>query len=213
MARVLKVDSDHPEKEIIEEAAKLIERGKLIAFPTETVYGLGADALNEEAVKKIFEVKGRPLDKPLSILIGRKEDLGQYVQEIPKVAEALIEKFWPGPLTLIFKTSSLIPDIMKGENNTIGIRMPDCRIALEIVKASRVPLACPSANLSGRPSPAKAEEVAKDLGERIDLLLDGGKTKVGVESTVLDLTTSPPTILREGMLKKGEIEEVIGKTL
>ncbi len=213
MAKVLKVDSDHPKKEIIEEAVKLIKEGKLIAFPTETVYGLGADALNEEAVKRIFEIKGRPLDKPLSIIIGRKEELRQCVQEIPKSAQVLIERFWPGPLTLIFRASPLIPDIMMGENNTIGIRMPDCRIALEIVKASGVPLACPSANLSGRSSPTKAEEVIKDLGERIDLILDGGETKVGVESTVLDLTTSPPTILREGAFKREEIEEVIGKIL
>ncbi len=213
MARVLKVDSDHPEKEIIEEAVKLIKEEKLIVFPTETVYGLGADALNKEAVKRIFEIKGRPLDKPLSILIGKKEDLRQYVQKIPKSAQVLIERFWPGPLTLIFKASSLIPDIMMGENSTIGIRMPDCRIALEIVKASGVLLACPSANLSGSPAPTKAEEVIKDLGERIDLLLDGGETRIGVESTVLDLTASSPTILREGALKKEEIEEVVGKVL
>jgi len=213
MARVLEIDSDHPKKELIEEAVKLIKEGKLIAFPTETVYGLGADALNEEAVKRIFEIKGRPLDKPLSIIIGRKEELRQCVQEIPKSAQALIERFWPGPLTLIFRASPLIPDIIKSENNTIGIRMPDCKIALEIIQASEVPLACPSANLSGSSPPTKAEEVAKDLGERIDLLLDGGETKIGVESTVLDLTTSSPTILREGAFKREEIEEVIGKIL
>jgi len=213
MARVLRIDSDHPKKEIIEEAAKLIEEGKLIAFPTETVYGLGADALNEEAVRRIFEIKGRPLNKPLSILIGKKEDLKQYVQKIPEVAEALVEKFWPGPVTLIFRASSLIPDMMKGKNNTIGIRMPNCRVALEIVKTSRVPLACPSANLSGRPSPTKAEEVIKDLGEKIDLILDGEETRIGVESTVLNLTTYPPTMVREGALKREEIEEVVGKVL
>jgi len=211
MVRVLKVDSAHPEKEIIEEATKLIEGGKLIVFPTETVYGLGADALNEEAVRRIFKVKGRSFHEPLSILIGRKEDLRQYVQEIPKSAQVLVERFWPGPLTLILRASLLIPDIIKGENNTIGIRMPNCRVTLEIVKTSGVPLACPSANLSGRPSPTKAEEVIKDLGEKIDLILDGGETKIGVESTVLDLTTSPPSILREKALKREKIEEVIGK--
>ena len=214
MARVLKVDSDHPEKEIIEEAVKLIKEGKLIVFPTETVYGLGADALNEEAVRRIFKVKGRSFNKPLSILIGKKEELSKYVQEIPKSAQVLIERFWPGPLTLILRASLLIPDnIIKGENNTIGIRMPNGRVALEIVKTSGVPLACPSANLSGRPSPTKAEEVIKDLGEKIDLILDGGETKIGVESTVLNLTSFPPTILREGVLKREEIEKVIGKTL
>ncbi len=213
MVKILGVDVDHPEKEKIEEAAKIIKDGGLVAFPTETVYGLGADALNKEAVKKVFEVKGRPHSKPLSILIGRKEELIKYVQKIPKAAEALIEKFWPGPLTLIFEASSLIPDVIKGKDNSIGMRMPDCRIALEIVEASGVPLVCPSANLSGRPAPIKAEEVIKDLGEKIDLILDGGEAKIGVESTVLDLTTSPPTMVREGALKREGIEEVIGKTL
>ncbi len=210
-ALIIKIDPDRPREKTIEEAVRIINNGGLVAFPTETVYGLGTDALNEEAVKKIFEIKGRPRDKPLSILIGRKEKLIKYVQEIPKAAEILIAKFWPGPLTLIFKASSLIPDIIKGKNNTIGIRMPDCKIARKIIQASGVPLACPSANLSGRPSPTKAEEVIKDLGKRIALILDGGETKIGVESTVLDLTTSPPSILREKALKREKIEEVIGK--
>lgn len=213
MLKILKIDSDHPQKEIIGEAAGLIRGGRLVAFPTETVYGLGTDALNEEGVRRIFEIKRRPFDKPLGILIGRKEDLGQYAQEIPEVAEVLMEKFWPGPLTLILKASSLIPEIVKGRGNTIGIRMSDCKVALDLVRLSGTPLACPSANLSGRPSPVKAEEVAKDLGERIDLLLDGGETRIGIESTVLNLTSSPPTILREGALKREEIEKVIGKIL
>jgi len=213
MARLIKIDPDRPREETIKEAAKIIKDGGLVAFPTETVYGLGTDALNEEAVRRIFKVKGRSFNKPLSILIGRKEDLRQYVQEISKSAQVLIERFWPGPLTLILRASLLIPDIIKGENNTIGIRMPNCRVALEIVKTSGVPLACPSANLSGRPSPTKAEEVIKDLGEKIDLILDGRETKIGVESTVLDLTTSPPTMVREGALKREEIEEVVGKVL
>ncbi|KKL28749.1 hypothetical protein LCGC14_2372040, partial [marine sediment metagenome] len=141
MARIVKIDPDKPQEETIEEAARIIKDGGLVALPTETVYGLGTNALNEEAIRKIFEIKGRPPSKPLSILIGRKEDLKQYVQEISETAQTLIEKFWPGPLTLIFKTSSLMPDTMKSENNSIGIRLPDCRIALEIVKASGVPLA------------------------------------------------------------------------
>jgi len=213
MARLIKIDPDRPREETIKEAAKIIKDGGLVAFPTETVYGLGTDALNEEAVRRIFKVKGRSFNKPLSILIGRKEDLRQYVQEIPKSAQVLIERFWPGPLTLILRASLLIPDIIKGENNTIGIRMPNCRVTLEIVKTSGVPLACPSANLSGRSSPTKAEEVIKDLGEKIDLILDGKETKIGVESTVLDLTTYPPTMVREGALKREEIEEVVGKVL
>lgn len=212
-ALIIKIDPDRPREETIKEAAKIIKDGGLIAFPTETVYGMGADALNEQAVRRIFKVKGRSFNKPLSILIGRKEDLRQYVQEIPKFAQVLIERFWPGPLTLIFRASLLIPDIIKGENNTIGIRLPNCRVTLEIVKTSGVPLACPSANLSGRPSPTKAEEVIKDLGEKIDLILDGKETKIGVESTVLDLTTYPLTMVREGALKREEIEEVVGKVL
>ena len=213
MVRIVKIDPDRPREETIKEAAKIIKDGGLVAFPTETVYGLGADALNEEAVRKIFEVKGRSLDKPLSILIGNKEELSKYIQEIPKAAEILIEIFWPGPLTLIFRVSLLMPDIIRGTNNTIGIRMPDCKIAREIVRASGTSLACPSANLSGRPSPTKAAEVIKDLGEKIDLILDGKVTKIGVESTVLDLTTYPPTMVREGALKREEIEEVVGKVL
>jgi tRNA threonylcarbamoyl adenosine modification protein (Sua5/YciO/YrdC/YwlC family) len=213
MLRILKVNINHPEKEIIEEAVRIIKEGGLVAFPTETVYGLGVDALNEKGVRKIFEIKGRPLDKPLSIFISGKEELGQYVQEIPKITQLLIEKFWPGPLTLIFKASSLIPEIVKGRGSTIGVRMPNCKVAFDLVRASGVPLACPSANLSGRPSPTKAEEVIKELGEKIDLLLDGGETRIGVESTVLDLTTSPPSILREGALKREEIKEIMGKIL
>lgn len=213
MVRIIKIDPDRPREETIKEAAKIIKDGGLVAFPTETVYGLGTDALNEEAVRRIFKVKGRSFNKPLSILIGRKEDLRQYVQEIPKSAQVLIERFWPGPLTLIFKASSLIPAIIRGRDDTIGIRMPDCKIALEIVRTSGVPLACPSANLSGSPSPTKASQVAKDLGGRIDFLLDGGETEIGIESTVLDLTTHPPTMVREGALKREEIEEVMGKVL
>lgn len=213
MARIVKVDSAEPREETIEEAARIIKAGGLVAFPTETVYGLGADALNQEAVRRIFEVKRRPFGKPLSILIGNKEELSKYVQEVPQAAEILIEKFWPGPLTLIFKSSLLMPNAVKGQNNTIGIRLPDCKIASKIIQAAGVPLACPSANLSGSSPPTKASEVAKDLGERIDLLLDGGETEIGVASTVLDLTTSPRTILREGVLKGEEIEEIIEKVL
>ena len=211
MLKILRIDSDYPQKEVIKEAAQLIKEGKLVAFPTETVYGLGADASNEEAAGRIFEVKGRPRDKALSILIGRKEDLGRYVQEVPEKAPALIEKFWPGPLTLIFKASSLIPETVRGKGNTIGIRMPDSKVALGLIRTAGVPLACPSANLSGYPSPTKAEEVVKGLDGRIELLLDGGETRMGRGSTVLDLTTSPPTILREGALKKRVIAEVVGK--
>ncbi len=213
MTEIIKIDPNEPREKIVKKAARIIKDGGLVAFPTETVYGLGADALNEEAVRKIFEVKGRSLDKPLSILIGNKEELSKYIQGIPKAAEILIERFWPGPLTLIFRASLFMPDIIRGTNNTIGIRMPDCKIARKIIQASGVPLACPSANLSGSPSPTKASEVAKNLGERITLLLDGGETKIGVESTVLDLTTYPPTMVREGALKREEIEEVVGKIL
>jgi L-threonylcarbamoyladenylate synthase len=211
--RVIKVDPVAPSERKIKEAAGVIKEGGLVAFPTETVYGVGANALNEEAVKKLFEIKKRPPDKPLSLLIGRKEDLGQYVEELPEVARALIEVFWPGPLTVVLKASSLIPGIMKNENNTVGIRLPDCRVAREIVRVSGVPLACPSANLSGSASPTRAEEVIKELGGKIDLLLDGGETRIGVASTVLDVTGPVAAILREGALKKEEIEKVIRKVL
>jgi L-threonylcarbamoyladenylate synthase len=195
----------------IREAAEALREGGLVAFPTETVYGLGANALDPEAVAKIFKAKGRPQDNPLIVHIADKNDLKRLVKKIPEKATALTDAFWPGPLTLILKKSDIIPEVITGGLDTVAIRMPDNDIALALIKDSKVPIAAPSANLSGRPSPTSAKHVADDLSGRIAYIVDGGRTRIGVESTVLDLTVEPPTLLRPGGITTKEIEDVVGK--
>ncbi|KXS41461.1 MAG: translation factor SUA5 [Methanolobus sp. T82-4] len=196
--------------EIIEEAAAIIKEGGTVAFPTETVYGLGADALNPVAVEKIFEAKGRPADNPLIVHVASKEDVGDLAKHIPEKAYVLMDKFWPGPLTLILQRKEIVPDITTGELDTVALRMPDNRIALELIRVSGRPLAAPSANLSGKPSPTTADHVVADLSGRIDAVIDAGAVNVGVESTVIDMSSEPPAILRPGMISKEDIEEEIG---
>ena len=193
----------------IQKAARIIKKGGLVAFPTETVYGLGANALDKKAVRKIFEAKGRPLDNPVIVHIANFEDLTKLVRKIPKEAEILAKKFWPGPLTFILFKKKIIPDEVTAGTKTVAIRMPKNKIALKLIKAAGVPIAAPSANLAGKPSPTKAEHVFEDLGDKIDLILDGGPTKIGVESTVLDLTVKPPQILRPGGISFEELKKVI----
>jgi L-threonylcarbamoyladenylate synthase len=195
---IVRVNPKKPERKIIERAAKIIKKGGLVAFPTETVYGLGANALNKKAVKKIFEVKKRPLDNPIIVHIADFKNLKKLAKRIPKEAEILAKKFWPGPLTFVLFKKKIVPNEVTGGQNTVAIRMPKNKIALELIKKSGVPIAAPSANLAGRPSPTEAKHVFEDFGEKIDLILDGGKTKIGVESTVLDLTKKSPEILRPG---------------
>ncbi|MCS7120705.1 MAG: L-threonylcarbamoyladenylate synthase [Nitrososphaerota archaeon] len=206
---VLKVDSEKPELDAIRIAADVIRKGGLVAFPTETVYGLGADALNPRAVEDIYRAKKRPLDNPIIVHIADVPDVYKVSKEVPEAAEKLIDIFWPGPLTLILKASEIVPRITTGGLTTVAIRMPDSKIALALIRESRVPIAAPSANLAGRPSPTLAEHVLKDLDGRIDLVLDGGPTRVGVESTVLDLISDPPQILRPGGVPYEEIKRVI----
>lgn len=179
------------------EAAEVIRAGGLVAFPTETVYGLGADALNSEAVKKIFEAKGRPQDNPLIIHVADK-DIKKYAENISPIAEELINKFWPGPLTIILNKSSIIPFVTSANLNTVGIRMPASKIALELIKASGVPIAAPSANISGRPSPTDFERCVEDLNGKVDYILGGNISEVGLESTIVDCTVNPPCVLRPG---------------
>lgn len=181
----------------IKEAAEVIKEGGVVAFPTETVYGLGADALNEEAVKKIFKAKGRPQDNPLIIHVSSK-NIEDLVEEIPKLAKDLMTEFWPGPLTLIFNKKSIVPDVTSANLNTIGIRMPDNEIALRLIKESGKPIAAPSANISGKPSPTDVERCVEDLNGRVNYILGGEKSNIGVESTILDITCEPPCILRPG---------------
>lgn len=208
---VLKVDSEEPDVEKIHVAADFIKRGGLVAFPTETVYGLGANALNAEAVLALFEAKKRPLDNPPIVHVCDVKDVCRLAETVPSQAEALMERFWPGPLTLIFKRSDVVPDVTVAGLDTIAVRMPRHNVALALIRESDCPIAAPSANLAGRPSPTSAEHVLDDLGGRIDAVLDAGPTVVGVESTVLDLTVDPPQVLRPGGTTFEVLREVLGK--
>ncbi|MGG0075064.1 L-threonylcarbamoyladenylate synthase [Bacillus wiedmannii] len=194
----------------LQEAAKLLRENEAIAFPTETVYGLGANAMNDEAIAKIFEAKGRPSDNPLIVHIGTKSQLDGIVKEIPPVAEKLMEHFWPGPLTIILPRKEGISEKVTAGLNTVGVRMPDHPVALALIEEANVPVAAPSANRSGRPSPTLASHVYEDLNEKIAGIVDGGATGVGVESTVIDCTSEVPTILRPGGITKEQLEAVIG---
>lgn len=208
---VLKVNAEEPEREKIKLAAEVIRRGGLVAFPTETVYGLGADALNPEAVRGIYLAKMRPLDNPIIVHVARREDVYALAAEVPRSAEKLMDLFWPGPLTLVLKASSVVPRVTTGGLDTVAIRMPNHRVALALISESGRPIAAPSANLAGRPSPTLAEHVIRDLYGRVDVILDAGPTKIGVESTVLNLTTDPPQILRPGGVTYEELRKVLGK--
>ena len=207
---VLKVDSQEPDIEKVRLSADFIKKGGLVAFPTETVYGLGADALNGEAVLSLFRVKRRPLDNPPIVHICDVKDVYRLAEMVPFRAKALMERFWPGPLTLIFKQSEVVPDVTVAGLDTIAVRMPRHNVALALIRESGCPIAAPSANLAGKPSPTSAEHVLDDLGGRIDAVLDAGPTVVGVESTVLDLTVDPPQVLRPGGTPFEVLREALG---
>lgn len=208
---ILKINPRNPEKSKIRKAAEIIKKGDVVAFPTETVYGLGANALDKKAIKKIFIAKGRPQDNPLIVHIHSKKNVSKLVDEIPKNAKKLMKKFWPGPLTIILKKNKSIPKNATANLPTIAIRMPKNKIALELIKQSKVPLVAPSANISGKPSPTKSEHVIEDLNGKIGMIIEGGKTDIGLESTVIDLTQKIPEILRPGKITRKQIENVIGK--
>lgn len=192
---------------LIEKAATVIKNGGIVAFPTETVYGLGANALNEEAVKKIFEAKGRPQDNPLIIHVANK-NLDKYVKDIPECAKIMMEKFWPGPLTIILNKKDIIPNVTSANLPSVGVRMPSEPIALKLIEMSKVPIAAPSANISGRPSPTDVERCIEDLDGRVDFILGGNKSKVGVESTIVDCTVNPPVVLRPGGITLEMLKEI-----
>ncbi len=210
MARISCVDAHHPDPRPIAEAAAVIRAGGLVAFPTETVYGLGADGLNPAAVARIFEAKERPPTDPLILHIAEPEALSQLVQEVPLVALELARRFWPGPLTLVLPKQLVVPDLVTAGLPTVAVRVPAHPVALALIRAAKTPIAAPSANRFGHTSPTTAQHVLDDLGDRIDLILDAGPTPVGVESTVLDLTGPVPTILRPGGLPREAIEAVVG---
>ncbi|MFN7252082.1 MAG: L-threonylcarbamoyladenylate synthase [Anaerobacillus sp.] len=201
------VDLNYPQ---IQEAAMWIRKNEVIAFPTETVYGLGANAFSTEAVAKIFQAKGRPSDNPLIVHIAKLEQLQELVNEIPAHANTLIKAFWPGPLTLVLKKGEGIADNVTAGLSTVGVRMPNHPVALALISEANVPIAAPSANVSGKPSPTTAEHVYDDLAGKIVGIVDGGATGVGVESTVLDCTAEIPMILRPGGVSREQLEKVIG---
>ena len=207
---VLRVDSGKPDMDKIRIAAAFIRKGGLVAFPTETVYGLGANALNATAVMTLFEAKKRPLDNPPIVHVGDVEDVYGLVETVPPMAEELVRQFWPGPLTLIFQRSQIVPDVTVAGLDTIAIRMPKHNVALALLKESHCPIAAPSANLAGKPSPTSALHVLTDLNGRIDAVLDAGSTAIGVESTVLDLTVDPPQILRPGGTPYETLRDFLG---
>mgnify|MGYP001048020470 FL=1 len=193
------------------QAAELLRQGKLVALPTETVYGLAADAAQEQAVRANYDAKGRPEAKPLNVLVDGMAMVEAVCRDIPADAYQLAEAFWPGPLTMILWGNGTLPPIVPAGGNTQGVRCPDHPDTLAVIKALGRPLACPSANLSGQPSPRSAGDVLAQLGGRIDGVLDGGPCSVGVESTILDLTVAPYRVLRQGGLLKEQIETVLGR--
>lgn len=199
------------EEESFWEAAKVIQQGGLVAFPTETVYGLGGDALREDAAQKIYAAKGRPSDNPLIVHIAKEEAFLDLAVDVPQIAWELAKTFWPGPLTMVLNKSEKVPLGTTGGLDTVAIRMPDHPVALRLIAESGCYIAAPSANTSGRPSPTLAEHVWEDLNGKIDYILDGGQVSVGIESTIVDLTGAVPTILRPGCITKEMLEQVVGK--
>ncbi|HTY39231.1 MAG TPA: L-threonylcarbamoyladenylate synthase [Bacteroidota bacterium] len=208
--KILALSAQAPDPDVIAQAATVLRKGGLVAFPTETVYGLGADVLNLDAIRKVFAVKGRPGDNPLIVHVAGTKMLDDVVDEIPEKGKMLGEAFWPGPLTLVMKRTILISDLVTAGLDTVAVRMPDHPVALALIRAFGEGMVGPSANLSGKPSPTNAQHVYDDLRGQVDIILDAGQTTIGVESTVVDVTTDPPAILRLGGLTRERIEEVIG---
>ena len=192
-------------------AARVLREGGLLAIPTETVYGLGADGLNGEAVARIFAAKGRPQDNPLILHIPDAGALPRYCTDIPAAAYALARRFWPGPLTMILPRKDVVPDAVTAGLDMVGVRCPNHPVTLAIIRAADVPVAAPSGNTSGRPSPTRAEHMVEDMAGKIDAIVDGGPCGVGVESTIIDLTCTPPRLLRPGGLPLEALEEVLGE--
>ncbi|MEM2636944.1 MAG: L-threonylcarbamoyladenylate synthase [Candidatus Korarchaeota archaeon] len=209
--RVIRIDPEEIDISALSEAAKVIREGGLVAFPTETVYGLGADAFNSFAVSKIFQVKGRPPDNPLIVHVGDFEDLYKIAKEIPPIALKIGERMWPGPLTLILRKSDVVPPTVTAGLETVAVRFPAHPVALKLIHLSGTPIAAPSANLSGKPSPTAAEHVIADLMDKVDIIIDSGETIFGVESTIINVVSSPPTLLRPGPVEVEKIREIIGE--
>lgn len=206
-----KVDPEHIDADVMEQAGKLIAEGELVAFPTETVYGLGGDALDPDASRKIYAAKGRPSDNPLIVHIAEFEDMKRVAREVPEQAKKLADAFWPGPLTMIVWKSDAVPEATTGGMQTVAVRMPNHPVALELIRRSGCLIAAPSANTSGRPSPTEAQHVAEDLSGKIAMILDGGPVGIGIESTIIDLTEEKPMILRPGYITPEMLSETLGE--
>lgn len=203
-------DTEH-DNMILEQAAQIIKNGGLVAFPTETVYGLGGDAFDADAARKIYAAKGRPSDNPLIVHIAHVEDMRDLSDRIPDIAYRIADKFWPGPLTMIVPKNDRVPSTVTGGLDTVAIRLPSDETARKFIELSGTYIAAPSANLSGRPSPTRASHVIEDLSGRIDMIIDGGDIEIGLESTIVDLTGDVPVILRPGYITQEMLEETIGE--
>lgn len=211
--KLVKIEENSDNRKMIEEAGKIIREGGLVAFPTETVYGLGGDALNKNSSGKIYKAKGRPSDNPLIVHIADWEALAGIVKKIPASAEILAQRFWPGPLTMILEKSEAVPKETTGGLETVAVRMPNHKTALAFIKAAGGYVAAPSANTSGKPSPTVAKYVYEDMHGKIEMILDGGLVGIGLESTIVDLTSEIPTVLRPGYITKEMLEEVLEEVL
>lgn len=209
--KIERVNPDQIDETIMEEAGRLIAEGELVAFPTETVYGLGGDALHPEASRKIYAAKGRPSDNPLIVHIADFSDMERVARKVPDAAKKLADAFWPGPLTMIVNKSDAVPMATTGGMNTVAVRMPNHPVALDLIRKSGCLIAAPSANTSGRPSPTEAAHVAEDLSGKIAMILDGGPVGIGIESTIIDLTEPTPMVLRPGYITPEMLSEVLGE--
>ncbi len=207
----IKLDPACPDETMVRRAGEILKAGGLVAFPTETVYGLGGDALNPEASRKIYAAKGRPSDNPLIVHIADMDHLYPIARRVPESALRLAEVWWPGPLTMIFEKTDLVPYETSGGLDTVAVRMPNNSIALALIAASGGYIAAPSANTSGRPSPTTAEHVLGDLDGKIEMILDGGSVRIGLESTIVDFTEEVPVILRPGYVNRDKLEAVLGE--
>lgn len=206
---ISKVTAQNPEKEAIRRACVVLKQGGVVAFPTETFYGLGADALDEQALKRVFAIKRRDYTKPLLVIIAEKDQLHSLVSDIPAVAEKLMDSFWPGPLTIIFKARKGLPSLLTGGTDTVGIRISSHPVARSLASAFGLPLTATSANLSGGKNPITAQDVYDQLGEGVDMMLDAGESKGIKGSTIIDVTLSPPRIVRAGDIPVDEVVKVI----
>lgn len=208
---IKEIDVNKPDKDLIAVFASMLASGKTVIFPTETVYGLGANALDEDAATKIYQAKGRPSDNPLLVHVADKEDVYDLVENIDDRAKLLMDKFWPGPLTIVFKKKAIIPDRTSGGLDTVAIRMPSDQVARDLIRRAGVPIAAPSANISGRPSPTKPEHIIRDMDGRVDGILVGGPCNYGVESTIVDLSDDIAMVLRPGSVTLEMLREVLGQ--